>query len=144
MHFNSLYNCRVKCYNSSGEGPYSDVVCLQTAEGSEILSMLLYLKVYICLSFAVAWFQLDPTCAHGDFIFSHENVTVSSSSFEYRVVLGTAGFSKGIHYWEVSIDRRDNNADVVVGVATVDVNRNLMLGKHNESDVSGFRWSDKF
>ncbi|CAN7999812.1 unnamed protein product [Ixodes hexagonus] len=112
LHFNSAYRARVKAYNTTGEGPYSDVIVLHTAE--------------------VAWFTLDPGSCHPDVVLSEENVTARCESYEHRVVLGSLGFSRGVHYWEATVDRCDNDADVVLGVARGDVAKDLMLGKDDK------------
>lgn len=109
LHFNSAYRARVKAFNSTGEGPYSDVIVLTTAE--------------------VAWFTLDPSSCHPDVVLSEENSTARCESYEHRVVLGSLGFSRGVHYWEATVDRCDNDADVVLGVALSDVAKDVMLGK---------------
>ncbi|KFM69617.1 E3 ubiquitin-protein ligase TRIM9, partial [Stegodyphus mimosarum] len=51
----------------------------------------------------VAWFTFDPITAHPEIVLSNENLTVTCDSYEHRVVLGNIGFSRGIHYWEVTI-----------------------------------------
>ncbi|KAM5235180.1 E3 ubiquitin-protein ligase TRIM9 isoform 25-T25 [Ctenodactylus gundi] len=81
----------------------------------------------------VAWFAFDPGSAHSDIIFSNDNLTVTCSSYDDRVVLGKTGFSKGVHYWELTIDRYDNHPDPAFGVARMDVMKDVMLGKDDKA-----------
>uniref|UniRef100_A0A8C7Z3Y9 Tripartite motif containing 67 n=1 Tax=Oryzias sinensis TaxID=183150 RepID=A0A8C7Z3Y9_9TELE len=113
LHFNSSYNARVKAYNTIGVGPYSKTVVLKTSD--------------------VAWFTFDPSSAHRDIVLSNENLTVSCNSYDDRVVLGTAAFSKGVHYWEVRIDRYDNHPDPAFGVARINTMKDMMLGKDDKA-----------
>uniref|UniRef100_H9G3X0 Uncharacterized protein n=1 Tax=Anolis carolinensis TaxID=28377 RepID=H9G3X0_ANOCA len=113
LHFNSTYSARVKAFNKSGVSPYSKTLVLQTSE--------------------VAWFSFDPSTAHSDIIFSNDNLTVTCNSYDDRVVLGKTGFSKGLHYWELSIDRYDNHPDPAFGVARMDVLKDVMLGKDDKA-----------
>ncbi|XP_076800799.1 E3 ubiquitin-protein ligase TRIM9-like [Clavelina lepadiformis] len=109
LHFNSRYRARVRAFNKSGAGPYSDVLQLQTSE--------------------VAHFQLDPKQTHEDIKLSNNNTSVTSDSYDSRVVIGSVGFSKGIHYWEFSIDQYEAKPDPAFGVALGNVNKSIMLGK---------------
>ncbi|KAM9778807.1 E3 ubiquitin-protein ligase TRIM9 isoform 5-T5 [Syngnathus typhle] len=113
LHFNSSYNTRVKAYNAVGVGPYSKTVVLKTSD--------------------VACFAFDPTSAHRDIVLSNENQTVSCNSYDDRVVLGTAAFSKGTHYWEVRIDRYDNHPDPAFGIARINTVKDMMLGKDEKA-----------
>ncbi|XP_074765081.1 E3 ubiquitin-protein ligase TRIM9 isoform X10 [Athene noctua] len=121
LHFNSTYSARVKAFNKSGVSPYSKTLVLQTSE-VDIKKMV-----------AVAWFSFDPASAHADIIFSNDNLTVTCNSYDDRVVLGKTGFSKGLHYWELSIDRYDNHPDPAFGVARIDVLKDAMLGKDDKA-----------
>ncbi|XP_069495050.1 E3 ubiquitin-protein ligase TRIM9 isoform X11 [Ambystoma mexicanum] len=113
LHFNSTYSARVKGFNKSGVSQYSKILVLQTSE--------------------VAWFAFDPGSAHSDIIFSNDNLTVTCNSYDDRVVLGKTGFSKGIHYWELTIDRYDNHPDPAFGVARIEVVKDVMLGKDDKA-----------
>ncbi|XP_045360250.2 E3 ubiquitin-protein ligase TRIM9 isoform X6 [Camelus bactrianus] len=113
LHFNSTYNARVKAFNKTGVSQYSKTLVLQTSE--------------------VAWFAFDPGSAHSDIIFSNDNLTVTCSSYDDRVVLGKTGFSKGVHYWELTVDRYDNHPDPAFGVAHMDVMKDVMLGKDDKA-----------
>ncbi|CAD6999421.1 unnamed protein product [Ceratitis capitata] len=116
LHFNSMYNARVKAFNNAGEGEYSELIGLQTAE--------------------VAWFTFDPILSGGagsGLVFSNNNATVSVEGWEHRVALGSVGFSRGIHYWEFTVDKYTMDTDPAFGVARIDVNRNKMLGKDEKS-----------
>ncbi|XP_077076560.1 E3 ubiquitin-protein ligase TRIM9 isoform X2 [Siphateles boraxobius] len=113
LHFNSSYNARVKAYNTAGVGAYSKVVVLKTSD--------------------VAWFTFDPSSAHRDIVLSNEHQTVTCNSYDDRVVLGTAAFSKGVHYWELSVDRYDNHPDPAFGVARINTMKDMMLGKDDKA-----------
>ncbi|XP_058396556.1 E3 ubiquitin-protein ligase TRIM9 isoform X3 [Diceros bicornis minor] len=113
LHFNSTYNARIKAFNKTGVSQYSKTLVLQTSEA--------------------AWFAFDPGSAHSDIIFSNDNLTVTCSSYDDRVVLGKTGFSKGVHYWELTVDRYDNHPDPAFGVARIDVMKDVMLGKDDKA-----------
>ncbi|XP_065562893.1 E3 ubiquitin-protein ligase TRIM9-like isoform X1 [Artemia franciscana] len=112
LHFNSLYQTRVKAFNSCGEGPYSEIIGLHTAE--------------------VAWFTYEPVDILPEIKLSEDLLTAMVDSFEHKVILGSLGFSRGVHYWEYKIDKYEGSADPAFGVARIDVSRNMMLGKDDK------------
>lgn len=81
----------------------------------------------------MAWFTFDPCSAHRDIVLSNDNQTATCSSYDDRVVLGTAAFSKGVHYWELHVDRYDNHPDPAFGVARINVVKDMMLGKDDKA-----------
>ncbi|XP_068577803.1 E3 ubiquitin-protein ligase TRIM9 isoform X4 [Cebidichthys violaceus] len=113
LHFNSTYKSRVKAFNASGVGQYSKTLIMQTSE--------------------IAWFTFDPASAHQDIVLSNDNLTVSCNSYDDRVVMGNSAFSRGVHYWEMTVDRYDNHPDPAFGVARADVLKDVMLGKDDKA-----------
>ena len=81
---------------------------------------------------------MDPSTAHPDTLFDNDNLTITCSSYNDRVVLSNVGFSKGVHYWEIHIDRYDNKPDPCIGVARFDVLKDSMLGKNVCNNVETF------
>lgn len=88
----------------------------------------------------VYWFTFNPRTAHPDIQFistssltndNHYNLdTITCISSQERVALGSRGFRKGVHYWEITIQRYDDKPDPAFGVARFDVVKEHMLGKH--------------
>lgn len=76
----------------------------------------------------VAWFTFEPQLT-GGLSFSNENITVSADGWEHCVALGSVGFSRGVHYWEFTIDKYTADTDPAFGIARIDVARDKMLGK---------------
>ncbi|XP_054469963.1 E3 ubiquitin-protein ligase TRIM9 isoform X7 [Anoplopoma fimbria] len=81
----------------------------------------------------VAWFTFDPASAHQDIVLSNDNLTVSCNSYDDRVVMGNSAFSRGVHYWEMTVDRYDNHPDPAFGIARGDVLKDVMLGKDDKA-----------
>lgn len=87
-------------------------------------------------SITVAWFTFDPQLSGGagsGLTFNNDNATVSADGWEHCVALGSVGFSRGIHYWEFTIEKYTADTDPAFGIARIDVARDKMLGK-------SFKW----
>lgn len=59
----------------------------------------------------------------------NDNRSVSADGWEHCVALGTVGFSRGVHYWEFTIDKYSADTDPAFGIARIDVSRDKMLGE---------------
>lgn len=90
-------------------------------------------NLHLLFPCTVAWFTFDPSSAHRDIVLSNDNQTATCSSYDDRVVLGTAAFSKGVHYWELHVDRYDNHPDPAFGIARINVVKDMMLGKDDKA-----------
>ncbi|ESO09821.1 hypothetical protein HELRODRAFT_117052 [Helobdella robusta] len=112
LHFDTPYRARVKAFNVAGDSGYSQCITLRTSR--------------------VAWFTFDACHTSGDVQLTNNNMTASCSSFEDRVVLGSVGFVRGVHFWEYVVDRYENNKDPAFGVARYDVDKHKMLGKDDK------------
>lgn len=106
--------------------------------------MIYYLLHSLIYKTTVAWFTFDTTVTVADdddaatgsssvaseTRLSPDALTATTDSYEPRVILGSVGFSRGVHYWEFSVDRYDNGtADPAFGIARRNVARDAMLGK---------------
>lgn len=96
--------------------------------GTPVTIFLLTLIFTYLLPFPVAWFTFDPLLSPG-LQYSSDHATVAADGWEHRVALGSVGFSRGVHYWEFTIERYDTDTDPAFGVARIDVARDKMLGK---------------
>ncbi|GBP63276.1 E3 ubiquitin-protein ligase TRIM9 [Eumeta japonica] len=116
LHYASLYSARVKAFNGAGEGPYSDVIGLQTSP--------------------VAWFTLDARCAdsEGGLRIDADGLSARATGWQPRVALADTPLARGTHYWRISVDEYDGDADPAFGIARADVAKDKMLG----SDALGW------
>lgn len=60
------------------------------------------------------------------------NTVVTADGWEHRVCFGSVGFSRGVHYWEFTIEKYVPDTDPAFGIARIDVDCNNMLGKFNK------------
>uniref|UniRef100_A0A5K4F9Q8 Tripartite motif protein trim9, putative n=2 Tax=Schistosoma mansoni TaxID=6183 RepID=A0A5K4F9Q8_SCHMA len=108
LHFRSVYRARVKAHNQAGESQYSERICLQTSD--------------------FTWFHLDIHTSVPEILLTNGNRTVTSQLSEDRVILGSTGLSRGVHYWEFTVDRCDPGGQPAFGIAKYDCNKEIMLG----------------
>lgn len=92
-------------------------------------SIINYGEIHIFLQLPVAWFTFDPILSGPGLQYSEDSTKVTGEGWEHRVALGSVGFSRGIHYWEFTIDKYDADTDPAFGIARIDVTRDKMLGE---------------
>ncbi|KAL4715474.1 hypothetical protein ACJJTC_009100 [Scirpophaga incertulas] len=120
LHYASLYSARVKAFNGAGDGPYSEVIGLQTSP--------------------VAWFNWDARCgsgsgcSEGGLVLGADGLSACATGWEPRVALADQPLARGTHYWRLRLDAYDGDADPAFGVARADVAKDKMLG----SDALGW------
>lgn len=104
------------------------VVYYQIVYSLKLLQINKSINFYII---SVAWFSFDSQLSGSSsgLNFSNENSTVSAEGWEHRVALGSVGFSRGVHYWEFTVDKYTADTDPAFGIARIDVARDKMLGK---------------
>lgn len=89
------------------------------------------MNIYLIELITVAWFSW-ATGAPGvpqEVSISEDAMSASCEGYEHRVVLSSVGFSRGVHYWELTIDRYHSDTDPAFGIARADVSRDKMLGE---------------
>lgn len=79
----------------------------------------------------VAWFSwaTGSTGIPQEVSISEDAMSASCEGYEHRVVLSSVGFSRGVHYWELTIDRYHSDTDPAFGIVRADVSRDQMLGE---------------
>jgi hypothetical protein len=111
--------------------PADKVLSFRLRRGVEFRQREAEDMITLCFCYiAVAWFTFDPCLGPPELQFSEDNCTVSCEGYEHRVALGSVGFSRGVHYWEFSINRYDSDTDPSFGIARLDVAKDQMLGKN--------------
>ncbi|XP_060803853.1 E3 ubiquitin-protein ligase TRIM9 [Amyelois transitella] len=112
LHYASLYSARVKAFNGAGEGPYSEVIGLQTSP--------------------VAWFSWDARCGgaagSGGLQLGGGGLSARAAGWQPRVALADQPLARGTHYWKLRLDHYDADADPAFGIARADVAMDKMLG----------------
>lgn len=53
---------------------------------------------------------------------------MSVDGWDHRIALGSVGFSRGVHYWEFTVNKYTADTDPAFGIARIDVARDQMLG----------------